>query len=209
MKNILLLVSIGLMLAASTSYAQAGDVTIPLGDPRDVNPDPRVVDVPLLEITEHSLITVWVENEEDPLRFKDWRLTVYIPVHSDPAMSYDPVTQLETLTYGRTAMPPVVVPNVPMVPTTSVVPGWDAYYADTTKELLTPWYAYGTQPVGRDWGRIDIGNPWFVQFVFDVDETIPAFVPVFVSIYDRCIPEPLTLVLLGVGGLLLSRRRKA
>ena len=105
-------------------------------------------------------------------------------------------------------MPDWVETNVPMHPDPLApsIAGWNPFYADTEE---TPWFAYGTQSVGARLGRIDIGNPWFVQFVFDVDETIPTLTPVFVSVLDGCIPEPLTLAMLGVAGLLLFRRRKA
>lgn len=170
-------------------------ITIGLGDELDVNPDPYVVEVPLLEITEHSEIVLLVENMENPTRYKEWDLTVWVP--QGYALTHLDVLDYE---YGTTVLN---INNVPMAldPTAVVIPGYVAFYADTREAT---WYQYGTQPVGAGLGRVDIGNPQWASFHFDPG--VPENTPVFISIYDVCIPEPATMALLGLGGLLLRKR---
>jgi hypothetical protein len=171
-------------------------ITVDLGNPLDVNPDPYVVDIPMLEISEHSEIVLLIENIEDPLRYKEWELTVWVPE------AYAPLAGLDILDYeyGITTRN---IYNVPMAPDPMAVqiPGYLAFYADTRE---TPWYEYGTQPVDAGWGRVNIGNPAWVSFHFDPGT--PQSTPVFISVHDICIPEPATIVLLCLGGLLLRKR---
>jgi hypothetical protein len=171
-------------------------VTVELGNPLDTNPDPYIVDIQMLEITEHSEIVLLVENIEDPMRYKEWELTVWVP------QAYAPLAKLDILDYqygGST----LNIYDVPMaLDSTAVsIPGYVAFYADT-KEAA--WYQYGTQPVGAEWGRVDIGNPEWASFHFDPGT--PENTPVFISVYDVCIPEPTTMILLTLGGLLLRKR---
>ncbi len=174
-------------------------VTIELGSPFDTNPDLYIVDVQQLEVINHSDIQLLIENIEDPLRWKDWELTVYVPEASDP------LTHLDILDYrwGETSI--IEIPDVPMEPNPDAIhiQGYDAYYADTSEAL---WYEYGTQPVGAGWGRVDVGNPAWISFHFYVD--VPDGTPVFISAYDVCIPEPTTIALLSLGALALIRKRR-
>jgi len=93
---------------------------------------------------------------------------------------------------------------VPMVydSADSTIPGYDMYYASTFE---AEWDAFGTQPVGSDLGRIDVGNPEWVNFHINIDDSITA--PISFQVYDVCIPEPMTMCLLGFGGLLIRRRK--
>jgi len=182
---------------AAPSFAVV--VTIELGSPFDTNPDLYIVDVQQLEVINHSDIQLLIENIEDPLRWKDWELTVYVPEASDP------LTHLDILDYrwGETSI--IEIPDVPMEPNPDAIhiQGYDAYYADTSEAL---WYEYGTQPVGAGWGRVDVGNPAWISFHFYVD--VPDGTPVFISAYDVCIPEPTTIALLSLGALALIRKRR-
>jgi hypothetical protein len=139
----------------------------------------------MLEITEHSEIVLLVENIENPQRYKEWELNVWVP------QAYAPLTHLDILDYeyGGTVLN---IDNVPMAPDPSAIsiPGYLAYYADTRE---TPWYQYGTQPVGAGLGRVDIGNPAWVSFHFDPG--VPQSTPVFLSVHDICVPEPTTICL--------------
>jgi len=173
-------------------------VTIELGSSFDTNPDPYIVDIQQLEIVNHSEIQLLIENIEDPMRWKDWELTVWIPEGSSP------LTKLDILDY-RWQSSVLEIPNVPMNPDPSAIPilDYNAYYADTTEAL---WYEYGTQPIGEDWGRVDVGNPHWISFLFNVD--VPQSTPVFISIHDVCVPEPVTIALLSLGALALIRKRR-
>lgn len=129
------------VVLAVTNPSGAVIVTIELGSPFDTDPSPYVVDVQQLRIDEHSAIDLFVQNIEDPMRWKDWELTVWVPQGSNP------LTKLDTLDY-KWGSYELDIPNVPMDldPTAIQIPGYNAYYADTKE---TKWYAYGTQPMDK------------------------------------------------------------
>jgi hypothetical protein len=195
MKVFVVFASIYLVTAlASLSFGVV--ITIELGNSNDINPDPYIVDIQRMEILEHSEVELLIQNIEDPMRYKEWELTVFIP------QQYSPLTHLDILDYryGSTVLN---IENVPMALDSSPIPGYAAYYADTRE---TDWFNYGTQPIGAGWGRVDVGNPAWISFHFYVD--VPQNTTVFLSVYDVCIPEPMTLSLLSLGALSLLRRKK-
>lgn len=197
-RNLFVFISVcGVLVFTIPSWAVV--VTIELGSPLDTNPDPYIVDIQQLEIINHSEIQLLIENIEDPLRWKDWELTVYVPEANDP------LTHLDILDYRWQETSIIEIPDVPMEPNPEAIPipGYNAYYADTAEAL---WYEYGTQPIGAGWGRVDVGNPAWISFLFYVD--VPQSTPVFISIHDICIPEPTTIALLSLGALAMLRKRK-
>ena len=200
------LLVLGVFLAVGGSV-WAAPVVIPLGDARDVDPDPYVVEVPELVITEHSTQMIIVENILDPLRWKEWRLTVRIPQgYAAPSLA--------SLGYsisgaGLPDPPAWQGNNIPLAPDPGApvhpdYPTYVAYYADTSE---IDWYEYGTQPEGAGLGRVDLGNPMWVLWNIDFAD-VPTGIPTHVCFYDECVPEPATLILLGLGGLGLLRFRK-
>jgi len=195
MNKFIVFVGICLVIAlASLSFGVV--ITIELGNSNDINPDPYIVDIQQMEILEHSEIELLIQNIEDPMRYKEWELTVFIP------QQYPALTHLDILDYeyGSTVLN---IENVPMALDSSPIPGYAAYYADTSEAA---WYQYGTQPIGAGLGRVDVGNPAWVSFYFYVD--VPEGTSVFLSVYDVCIPEPMTLSLLSLGALGLLRIKK-
>jgi hypothetical protein len=196
MNKALIITSICLAIAViSSSFGTI--ITIELGNSNDINPDPYTVDIPQMEALVNSVIEVRIENMENPGRYKEWELIVLIP-QLCPALTHLDILDYE---YGSAVLN---IENVPMALDSTIhFPGYKAYYADTRE---TGWYQYGTQPVGENWGRFDIGNPGWVSFHFNVDA--PHGTPVFIGVHDKCIPEPMTLSLLGLGALSLIRRKK-
>ncbi len=198
MNKVLIITSICLAIAV-TSSSFSTPITIELGNSRDINPDPYIVDIPQMGISSHSEIELLVENIEDPTRYKEWELIVWIPE------AYAPLTHLDILDYeyGDTVKNILGVSMAPDLNPDDYIPGYNASYADTSEDA---WYQYGTQPVGADWGRVDIGNPAWVSFHFYAD--VPECEIVWCSLYDECIPEPATICILGLGALSLIRRKK-
>ena len=203
------------LVLAVTSYSWGASVIIPLEPQHELDTDDSlyVIDIPApgIQVTEHSAIDLCIENVFDQERYKNWGLTIYIPTNEAPeALNVDYLKYWEantepcqgTLLWESQEL----IPFEKNRPGVTVITGYESFYGDT---LEAEWYDYGTQPVGATWGgsRPDIGNPGWVSFHFDVD--VPDSTSVFIAIHDECIPEPMTLTLLGLGGLALLRRRKA
>ena len=193
------------LVLAVTSYSLGADpITILLDDPRDTNPDPYIVEVEM-EITSFSAVEFYVENMVDPDRWKNWAITVWIPDEHAPAEQRLNSVKYYDTSWGDLASATNVVMEEDR-PGIADMPGFTSFTADTRE---TDWFDIGTQPVGgAPWGgdRFEIGNPAWAYLSFDIPDDTPN---VFVCLYDECVPEPMTLTLLGLGGLALLRRRKA
>jgi hypothetical protein len=143
-----------------------------------------------------SDINIYVENVYDPDRWKDWYIEIWLPA-SAPDLTAISVDYDNSPDHSD----PIEIFSVPLATLAGPGPwGLDkGFYADTWNPL---WDEYGTTPVGSG-GNHPWGNPAWVSFHF----SIPDGTPFGVYIYDECIPEPATLGLLLVGGIVLLRRR--
>ena len=199
MRKLLTVFVVLLVMNSVANPALAGVITIGLNDPLDTNPDPYIVDIVQMPVTDHSAVELYIANVEDPLRYKEWEITVYIP------QGYQPLTNLDIVDYEN-LNPSLYMEryDVPMVSVTSIIPGYDAYHASTYE---AQWFEYGTQPIEAGGDRVPVGNPAWISYHFYVDDAIPQSTEIFISIHDECIPEPTTICLLGFGGLLLRRRK--
>lgn len=195
MKKLLFMIILGVLSVPSLAGSQW---FIELGSTFDSNSDLFVVDMFVVEVTNHSMVDVFVENVLDPARYKDWDFKVWLPGGS-PALA-----EIFSLEYdvGSGGVDYGAVP-VLYDPGDTTIAGYDMYYASTFEAT---WYAFGTQPVGSGLGRIDIGSPAWVNFHIDIDPSITA--PIFFQVYDVSAPEPMSILLLGFGGLVLVRCRK-
>lgn len=200
------LITLVCFLLVGVVPVRAGVISIPLGDPRDVNPDPYIVDVPWVAMS-HSTVQFGLENVLDTTRYKDWEFKVAIP------QGYQAATQIDTVRYytdaAKTAY--VDVTNVDMDSYgTETIFGqdYDVYYTSTFE---AKWEDYGTDAVGGTPGpfNLAIGNPAWVDWFVSVDNAIPDGIDIYASAYDVCVPEPATLCILGMGGLAMLRRRRA
>ena len=176
-------------------------IEVPLNDPLDTNPDQYIVEIIEMEITEHSDIDLYIGNWEDQYRWKEWELIIYIPTGYAPPV-------LHTIHYQNMTPPQdEYMYNCPLVAGTPI-PGYDAYYANTLEAM---WHEYGTQPKNAVGDRVPVGNPYWIGYWIDVDDTIPSGpggIPIKVTVFDECVPEPATIALLGLGGLALLRKRR-
>jgi hypothetical protein len=193
------------LVLAVTSYSWSASVYITLDDPRDTNPDPYIVDIPQMEINDFSAVEFYVENMVNANRWKNWAITVWIPDDYAPAAQ-----NLDSALYYNEEWDllagAAAIAMEKDRPGIDVIPGYKSFTADTRE---ADWFDIGTQPVGgAPWGgdRFEIGNPAWAYLSLDIPDLCPR---VFVSLYDECVPEPMTLMLLGLGGLALLRRRKA
>jgi hypothetical protein len=142
----------------------------------------------------NSPVDIYVANNLNPERWKEWKIVVWTPVTEAP------VTQI-LVDYTNDPLhliPEIQVPVelAPYAPLTWEGVDYVGFYADTK---LPQWAQFGTSPVGSG-GPFPIGNPAWVSFHFDVG------MDPIVYIKDACVPEPATLALLGLGAALLRRR---
>jgi hypothetical protein len=148
-------------------------------------------------VQHHSPVDIYVANNLDEQRWKDWSIIIGILPGQTPLTSI-------MVDYDNTSdhSQPIALFEVPLSPTGQVEflgVTYETYYADT---WLAQWEQFGTNPVGST-GPFAIGNPAWVSFHFDVN------VDPLVVIKDACIPEPATVSILGLGAVALLRKRSS
>jgi hypothetical protein len=147
-------------------------------------------------VQHESPIDILVKNNLDPARWKDWRIIIGV-------LSTTPVAEI-LVDYDNTPdhSQPITFP----VQLAAYGPWefegqvYNAFYADTFL-VGSEWEKYGTTPVGSG-GLYPIGNPQWLSFHFEVIGEDP-----LVYIKDKCIPEPATIAILGLGAIALLRKR--
>lgn len=156
-----------------------------------------------IDVETASPVDIYVENLLEPLRWKEWYIEIWL---LDNAV-FNPVMNVDYhLTQDRTDVPYWVY-DVALIEITGDDAAWGpkpagmkGYYADSGVYGTANYI--GTTPEGSGQG-IEIGNPAWVSFHFN---EMPS--PFIYYIYDECIPEPATMSLLVMGGMLLFLKRK-
>ena len=191
MKKTLVVFSLLCLVTIFGTAARATIVEFPLDNPpqyeREIGP---------MIITHSSPVDIYVANIYDEQRWKDWSIIIGVLSGNDALTSI-------MVDYDNTSdhSQPLELFEVPLATYGTIEFSgqiYDGYYADT---WLPQWEQFGTNPVGST-GPFAIGNPAWVSFHFDVN------VDPLIVIKDACIPEPTTICLVGLGGLLLRKRRK-
>ena len=194
-------VSLCLLLVFAVAAASHAELIEHLfDDPEDRAVSPYICDVGPIEVADHSLVEIYVQNVLASDRYKEWSFTVWLPDgETISAMLVD---------YDNTPLhsDPIEFFAVPLAELVgdNTIAGYTAFYASTYE---TPWENDGTTPVGTA-GDHPWGNPGWVSYHVDIPDTILDGTPIYYSIYDECLPEPATLGLLGLGGLMLRRRKR-
>jgi len=184
-KSSLVLPFVGVFILFNAAI-QASIIEYPLD-----NPVQYVREIGPMQVSHSSPVDIYVANVLNEQRWKDWKIIIWVPL-ADPDLTQMQVDYDNTPDHSN----PLEIFTVPLASYTGPInlgPDWKGFYADTWEQ---PWQQYGTNPVGsgleHTWG-----NPAWVSFHFDVG------VDPFIYIKDACIPEPATIALLAIGGLLV------
>ena len=181
-----------LMVTFITVSAEAGTIVYPLDAP-----DQYIREIGPVLSYEHSEVEILVENVWDQERWKEWYVEIWVPDQ------YPDVLPIDVDYRSPLLVDPFWIYDVPLTLITgdSPWPGFKGFYADSEELGLS------TTPVNSG-GPYPFGNPEWISFHFSVE--IPEDVDPFgFYLFDKCIPEPASLMLLGLGGLALIRKRRA
>ena len=186
-----------LMVTFITAAASAATIMYPLDYPdqyeREIGPE---------LLYEHSVVEHLIENVWDPTRWKEW----YVEIWVADLPEIDDIEFIDVDYRSPLLGDPFWIYNVPVTaldrpsPFPAEFGPFKGFYADSEELGLS------TTPVNSG-GPYPFGNPEWISFHFIID--VPEEDPYGWFLYDKCIPEPTSLILLGLGGLALIRKRKA
>jgi len=184
------IVAVGLLLVVAGLAGASTILEFPLNGVVDYD---RVIGPDLYQA--NSQVDVYVENIFNPLRWKDWSIQIWVP-QGAADLAVMRVDYDNTPNHSA----PIDVFPVNLAPVAGPPPwqGFKGFYASTYEPA---WENAGTTPEGSG-GPHPWGNPMWVSFHIDVPQG-----PFGLYIFDECIPEPATLAVLLIGGLLAVLKR--
>ena len=186
------------LVASSGAWADYSEEWL-LGEPPEYDQEIGPVEV---LASQHSTMDIYVQNILDPARWKLWEFEIYLVAgESAPsdldvsywlAPDYDGFPDASEFSIAMDSMGTVLIDD-------ELYDGYRASAYDHPE--------WGTSPVGDpDPLGFEIGNPEWVGFSIDIDESVET--SVWYYIHDECLPEPVSMTLLGLGGLALLRRKR-
>ena len=157
------------------------------------------VDMGPVILTDHSLVQIYVGNEDIPEKYKEWVFNLLLPTGATEVPSSMTVTYYDDPCHTPASAIGWDFPSFPTTPDYTLG-SYDVYVIDSYLDQYL-----GTTPDGSGLNYNDIGNPACVSFELTIESEVanPG-----VIIDDECIPEPMTMSLVGLGSLLLLRRRR-